>query len=150
ALLSIGHGTLAPSLNFDTPNEHFDFENSPFRVLTAPEPWETPPGGRPRRAAVSSFGFSGTNAHVVLEEYRTGAKSASAASGPVVIALSARTGEQLDSLVENLLAFVEGEPRPDLAGLAHTLQVGREAMEERLAFVAGSLTEVVRGLTAHL
>nr|QLG04868.1 PulG [Streptomyces sp.] len=149
-LLSMRHGTLAPSLNFDTPNEHFDFENSPFRVVTAPEPWETPSGDRPRRAAVSSFGFSGTNAHVVLEEYRAAESGAPAASGPVVIALSARTGEHLDGVVENLLARVEAEPRPGLAALAHTLQVGREAMEERLAFVAGSLPEVVRGLRAHL
>ncbi|WP_414169804.1 SDR family NAD(P)-dependent oxidoreductase [Streptoverticillium reticulum] len=149
-LLSMRHGTLAPSLNFEVPNEHFDFENSPFRVVTAPEPWKTPSGDRPRRAAVSSFGFSGTNAHVVLEEYRAGGRGTPAEPEPVVVLLSARTGEQLDDLAENLLAFVDDEPRPDLARLAHTLQVGREAMEERLAFVAGSLTEVVRGLRAHL
>ncbi|MFI1761426.1 SDR family NAD(P)-dependent oxidoreductase [Streptomyces sp. NPDC020800] len=148
-LLSMRHRTLAPSLNFESPNEHFDFENSSFRVVTAPEPWETPSDGRPRRAAVSSFGFSGTNAHVVLEEYRAGTNSATAGHESVVV-LSARTGEQLDDLAENLLAFINDEPRPDLARLAYTLQVGREAMEERLAFVAGSLSEVVRGLRAHL
>ncbi|OEU94845.1 SDR family NAD(P)-dependent oxidoreductase [Streptomyces oceani] len=149
-LLSMRHGTLVPSLHFDRPNEHFDFESSPFRVVTAAEPWETPSGDRPRRAAVSSFGFSGTNAHVVLEEHRSRARSAPARSGPVVIVLSAKTGEQLDSLAENLLASVEAEPPSDLASLAHTLQVGRAAMEERLAFVADSLPAVVRGLRAHL
>ncbi len=149
-LLSMRHGALAPSLNFTSPNEHFDFETSPFRVVTAPEPWEPPSGDRPRRAAVSSFGFSGTNAHVVLEEYRAPEDEAPAGPEPVVVALSARTGEQLDDLARNLLAFLDDEPRPGLARLAYTLQVGREAMEERLAFVAGSLTEVVSGLRAHL
>ncbi|MFI6847351.1 SDR family NAD(P)-dependent oxidoreductase [Kitasatospora sp. NPDC050467] len=70
ALLSMRHGLLVPSLNFETPNEHFDFAHSPFRVNTRLEPWEPQAGRAPRRAAVSSFGFSGTNAHVVLEEYR--------------------------------------------------------------------------------
>ncbi|MCX5214355.1 SDR family NAD(P)-dependent oxidoreductase [Kitasatospora sp. NBC_00240] len=69
ALLSMRHGRLVPSLHFETPNEHFDFARSPFRVNTRLEPWEPQDGRAPRRAAVSSFGFSGTNAHVVLEEY---------------------------------------------------------------------------------
>ncbi|MEV7775550.1 type I polyketide synthase, partial [Kitasatospora sp. NPDC086791] len=70
ALLSMRHGLLVPSLNFETPNEHFDFDNSPFRVTTRLRPFEPRGDHEPRRAAVSSFGFSGTNAHVVLEEYR--------------------------------------------------------------------------------
>lgn len=69
-LLGMRHGLLAPTLHFETPNEHFDFDHSPFRVNTGLRPWETRSDREPRRAAVSSFGFSGTNAHVVLEEYR--------------------------------------------------------------------------------
>ncbi|MFF2445404.1 type I polyketide synthase, partial [Priestia megaterium] len=69
-LLSMRHGRLVPSLNFETPNEHVDFANSPFHVNTRLRPWEPQRGREPRRAAVSSFGFSGTNAHVVLEGYR--------------------------------------------------------------------------------
>lgn len=69
-LLGMRHGLLAPTLHFETPNEHFDFDHSPFRVNTGLRPWEARSDREPRRAAVSSFGFSGTNAHVVLEEYR--------------------------------------------------------------------------------
>ena len=69
-LLGMRQGVLVPSLYFTTPNGHVDFERSPFRVNTGLRPWRPQDGYRRRRAAVSSFGFSGTNAHVVLEEYR--------------------------------------------------------------------------------
>ncbi|HTY63501.1 MAG TPA: SDR family NAD(P)-dependent oxidoreductase [Acidobacteriota bacterium] len=62
---------LPPSLNFVRPNPNFDFANSPFRVNTELRPWDVKPG-QARRAAVSAFGFGGTNFHVVLEEYIPG------------------------------------------------------------------------------
>ncbi|MGP3781696.1 beta-ketoacyl synthase N-terminal-like domain-containing protein [Bacillus sp. 4A_MP3] len=67
-LLSMKHQQLVPTLHFSTPNEHFDFNDSPLFVNTELKPWET--GGAPRRACVSSFGYSGTNAHLVIEEYQ--------------------------------------------------------------------------------
>lgn len=68
-LLCMNHKTLVPTLNFTTPNEHFEFEHSPLYVNTELKPWETA-DGKPRRACVSSFGYSGTNAHIVIEEYQ--------------------------------------------------------------------------------
>src|SRR5262249_14531975 len=67
-LLAMKHKKLVPSLHFEQPNEHFDFEASPFYVNTEVQDWKSEAGG-PLRAAVSSFGFSGTNAHLVVEEY---------------------------------------------------------------------------------
>ena len=63
--------TLPPSVNFHKPNPNIDFEHMPFFVNTQSQPWEKP-AGEIRRAAVSSFGFGGTNFHVVLEEYVPG------------------------------------------------------------------------------
>ena len=63
--------TLPPSVNFHKPNPNIDFEHMPFFVNTQAQPWEKPVG-EVRRAAVSSFGFGGTNFHVVLEEYVPG------------------------------------------------------------------------------
>jgi acyl transferase domain-containing protein len=62
---------IAPSLNFDRPNPHIDFDKAPFRVNTALRAWEAAPG-QVRRAGVSAFGFGGTNFHMVLEEYVPG------------------------------------------------------------------------------
>ena len=57
---------LPPAIHFDEPNPAIDFETSPFYVNTAPPKWPASDG--PRRAAVSSFGIGGTNAHIVLEQ----------------------------------------------------------------------------------
>jgi 3-oxoacyl-(acyl-carrier-protein) synthase/acyl carrier protein len=69
-LLGMRHGLLVPSLHFETPNELLDADGCPFHVNTSLQFWGARDGHPLRRAAVSSFGFSGTNAHVVLEEYR--------------------------------------------------------------------------------
>ena len=67
AVLCLEHGKLVPSLHYENPNSQVDFAKAGFRVTTEREAWEAP-GDHPRRAAVSSFGLGGTNAHVVLEE----------------------------------------------------------------------------------
>jgi 3-oxoacyl-(acyl-carrier-protein) synthase len=67
-LLALKHKQIPPSLNFEKANEHINFQDSPFYVNTKLTDWK-PADNAPLRAAVSSFGFSGTNAHVVLEEY---------------------------------------------------------------------------------
>ncbi|MFF7995598.1 SDR family NAD(P)-dependent oxidoreductase [Kitasatospora xanthocidica] len=149
-LLGMRHGELVPSLHFERPNEHFDFARSPFRVVTANEPWRAT-AGRPRRAAVSSFGISGTNAHLVVEEYlpRT-ARPATGRPGPALVVLSARNRERLTAYARDLLAWVRERPRTDLADLAHTLQVGRAAMASRLAVVADSTERLAERLEGFL
>lgn len=67
-LLAFKHQLLPPTINFKTLNEHISRKDSPFYINTTLQPWNVTPG-MSRRAAVSSFGFSGTNAHLVLEEY---------------------------------------------------------------------------------
>ena len=68
AILSIYNKKIPPSINFETPNKKINWELSPFVVSTNTEEWKTE--NKLRRAAVSSFGFGGTNFHVILEEYR--------------------------------------------------------------------------------
>ncbi len=68
-LLALREKTLPPTANFTSPGANLAFEESPFRVLARPTPWETRSHEQPRRAAVTSFGFGGINAHVLLEEW---------------------------------------------------------------------------------
>jgi acyl transferase domain-containing protein len=138
-------------------NPHIDFANTPFVVQQALAPWPRPTleiGGTrrelPRIAGVSSFGAGGANAHVVIEEYRATAEAASVWQGPALVVLSARNEERLREYAQRLLSFVEQRPATPLAALAYTLQVGREAMEERLALVAQSLDELAQKLRAYL
>ncbi|MGN4069128.1 SDR family NAD(P)-dependent oxidoreductase, partial [Burkholderia gladioli] len=149
-LLQMRHGQLAPTLHYRTPNEHFDFERSPFFVNTVLQPWPAD-DGRPRRAAVSSFGISGTNAHLVIEEYRPAVPRAGTA-GPVLIVLSAKSAAQLRTQALQLRATLARDPAVglDLASLAFTLQTGRAAFEQRIALVAESREHLVDTLDAWL
>ncbi|MBV7338445.1 polyketide synthase dehydratase domain-containing protein [Chloroflexi bacterium TSY] len=254
ALLALKHKKLPPSLHFEQPNEHIDFENSPLYVNTELRDWKTE--SAPRRAAVSSFGFSGTNAHLVLEEYQplaVNSEQLAVNSEPQVIVLSAKDEERLREYAHKLLVYlsasapnavtqeldatvgtqtvqytlremvadilgvdmteIESEqafaecgldavqlsrlqtmveervgcdlpstlltagasvasiaqhiaslglvaPKgkyaphpqtvPSLASIAYTLQVGREAMAQRLAFVTSSVTDMKQKLTAYV
>ncbi|WP_158549188.1 beta-ketoacyl synthase N-terminal-like domain-containing protein [Lysobacter silvisoli] len=158
-VLALKHRQLPPAASFERLNPHIDLSDSPFVVNTALKPWpENAKGGR--SAVVSSFGFSGTNAHLVLEAAPVRDTTAAAGrdvapAGPALIPLSARTPEQLrqraQSLAEALaqgLAARVGDDAPSLHDVAYTLQAGREAMEERCALVAHTLDELEARLRA--
>jgi len=151
ALLSLSHRTLVPTLHVTKESPRFDFGSSPFFVSRETRSWDVA-AGRRRRAAVSSFGFSGTNAHLVVEEYphEPAPERSVPGDGPAVVPLSARTEEQLLERVRDLSAFLRtAGDSIALADVAYTLQVGREAMEERLAFVVGSVGELAEGLARY-
>src|SRR5262249_7302858 len=159
-LLSMQHRTLVPSLNVTKETSRFDFQNSPFYIVQAKQQWEAAAGSL-RRAAVSSFGFSGTNAHLGIEEYSAPAKQAVpfCENTAFLVPLSARTAEQLRQRAQDLLEFIQASQcghaadqltlslKPvDLAAVAYTLQIGREAMEERLGFVVSSVDQLAEKL----
>jgi amino acid adenylation domain-containing protein len=162
-LLQMQHGRLVPSLHADVPNPQIDFERSPFVLQRALAPWPRPrfdagDGLRehPRIGGVSSFGAGGANAHVIVEESPTADEDTSGgvvvdALRPALIVLSARTGDALRRRALRLAdAIASGRCREsDLAALAYTLQIGREAMPHRMAFSAASLESVRRTLEAY-
>ncbi|PQZ52885.1 hypothetical protein CQ050_30585, partial [Achromobacter sp. MYb9] len=151
-LLQMRHKRLVKSLHAEPLNPRIDLEGSPFYVVNEERVWEAPVDetGRalPRRAGVSSFGFGGVNAHVVLEEYEAPAPSQLEVHSPAVVVLSARTGEQLRAQAGQLRAHLDRR-EVDLASLAYTLQVGREALGMRLALVVNSVAELTRKLLAY-
>ena len=144
-LLQMRHRKLLPSLH----------ANSPFRVPPQVEEWQANnvAGARvPRRAAINAIGSAGTNAHIILEEYETSpsfpdttAREPSARIFPV----SARTQEQLKTAVIRLREFLTTTlARED--DVAHTLQLGRQSFDHRVAVVASSREELVGKLTCFL
>ncbi|MCU1347781.1 MAG: polyketide synthase, partial [Acidobacteria bacterium] len=143
-LLAMRHKVLPPSINFQQLNGHIPLAASPFYVNTEKREW-LQEGSAPRRAAVSSFGFSGTNAHVVIEEYAEASRGGSpVAIGPTLIVLSAKNRDRLVAQAAQLLAAVEAGrfAESELPAIAYTLQVGREAMECRLGIVVRSLADL--------
>ena len=148
-LLQMQHRTLVPSIHCDEINPYIRLEDTPFFIVREKRPWTRIADGRggeyPLRAGVSSFGFGGVNSHVVLEEYAA-TQSGDSVDALQMIVLSARTAERLGEQARQLLHWITRNDARDLAGIAYTLQVGREAMEHRLAMTVASIEE----LTAKL
>ncbi|MEM7581623.1 MAG: type I polyketide synthase, partial [Cyanobacteria bacterium P01_A01_bin.80] len=143
AILALKHKQIPPSLHFEQPNPHIDFDNSPFYVNTKLSHWET--NGTPRRAGVSSFGFGGTNAHVILEEAPT--IEASSPSRPYqLLLLSAKTSTALDSATVQLGDYLEQNPDITLPDVAYTLQVGRRDFDYRRVVICQDLDDAVKSL----
>ncbi|SFJ89257.1 type I polyketide synthase [Thermoflavimicrobium dichotomicum] len=161
-LLQMKHRQLVPSLHSDKLNPNIDFEDTPFFVQQKLTEWKRPLVQRngeireyPRIAGISSFGAGGSNAHVVIEEYVPEEEAQHGSSTfpmPAIIVLSAKTEKQLQEQVRRLLTAIEEERFTDshLANIAYTLQVGREAMDERLAIIVESIQELQEKMKGFL
>jgi len=138
AVMTLYHRSIPPSLHFTSPNPRIDFHGGPFYVITEVKEWEA--AAHPRRAAISSFGLGGTNAHAVLEE-APGSDAAPAPSrDPQLLILSARTPAGLERLTDDLGRFLKECP-VHLPDVAYTLQAGRRALPFRRAITVTSIPE---------
>ncbi|MFC4536712.1 type I polyketide synthase [Sphaerisporangium dianthi] len=141
-------GVLPPTLHADEPSGHVDWSAGAVELLTRPRPW--PGAGRPRRAAVSSFGISGTNAHVILEAVPE-EEPGRAADEPELVPwpVSARSAEALRDQLARLAARVDADPRPRREDVAYTL-ARRAAFEHRAVILdgPGQRTEIAGTVTA--
>jgi amino acid adenylation domain-containing protein len=151
-VMALHHRLIPPSLHFETPNPAIDFENSPFYVNTRLTPWTG--NGHPLRAGVSSFGIGGTNAHVILEEWKTVQETQPDAGQKQLILLSAKSEPALHRLAANLARRLAENPAGtlgpinSLADIAYTLQVGRKRLEYRAALAASDSDELIAQLSA--
>ncbi|KAG9576842.1 hypothetical protein KCV01_g17255, partial [Aureobasidium melanogenum] len=153
ALLAMRARRIPANVHFEELNPYIDLKGSPFYIAGHTTDWVAPRREGvevPRIAGVSSFGFGGANAHVVLEEYRSVASSVSP-SRERVFPLSARDPQRVADYVRRMLEHVARDPDIDLDRLAFTLQVGRDVMASRVAVVASdraSLLEAWRAVLA--
>ncbi|HJD82311.1 MAG TPA: type I polyketide synthase, partial [Kitasatospora aureofaciens] len=152
-VMAMRHGVLPPTLHVDEPTPHVDWSSGAVELLTEAREW--PRTGRPRRTAVSSFGVSGTNAHVILEEAPAAeeapatAQPESTTPSPVVPwALSARTPAALRAQAQRLRAAIEAHPEWEPAEVAGSLLSGRSVFEQRAVVIGESRTELLNGLSA--
>ncbi len=143
ASLALARERLPPSIHFKRANPIIAFAESPFSVHDQLQDW--PRAQWPRLAGVSSFGVGGTNAHVVLQEPPLQAPT-SAAQGAQCLRLSARTAQALDRMADELAQWLQAHPAANLADVAHTLDVGRSALAQRLCVVAGDAHQAAEAL----
>ena len=155
-VLSLQHKTLPPQLHFHTPNPAL--MPAAIQIPTQATPW--PGTARPRMAGINSFGFSGTNAHLIVAEAPPRNQGAAPLSHPVpeIFSLSATSRPALLALAKKYSGFVTdlqtraGEPatKPALADICLTAALGRSHFRERLAIVADDLAQLQAGLGAFL
>ncbi|MGV9884779.1 type I polyketide synthase [Streptomyces sp. NPDC003379] len=147
------HGVVPKTLHVDEPTPHVDWSAGAVELVTENRAW--PETGRPRRAAVSSFGISGTNAHVVLEQAPTERPAAEPADEPTTDtpggvlpwALSAKSAAGLRGQAARLREFAATAQASD-ADIAWTLLSGRSAMEHRAVITGATREELLCGLDA--
>ncbi len=166
------HGVLPKSLHADEVSSFVDWSAGAVEVLSEARPWEE--NGHPRRAGISSFGVSGTNAHIIIEQpaseqpaseklepeqlepersvsERSGPEAAEPApqtDGPVVPWLvTARSEKALKAQAERLVAAVEAGDAGTV-DVAHSLVTGRAALEERAVVVGAGRDELLTALTS--
>ena len=149
-ILSLEHELLPQHLHFRDPSPHIPWERLALEVVQEATPWER--NGRPRIAGVSSFGFSGTNAHVILEEAPAQVAPAEIGQGAVppdqadqpgnrrfsVLPLSARTPAALMQIADHYRSWLGAHPEATLADVCFTAGVGRAHFEHRAALVVNS------------
>ncbi|NUT95287.1 MAG: SDR family NAD(P)-dependent oxidoreductase, partial [Saccharothrix sp.] len=146
-VMALRHGVLPRTLHVAEPTRKVDWSAGAVELLTDAVEW--PAGDRPRRAAVSSFGMSGTNAHVIIEE-PPATEVVAAAEGPAVVpwVLSARTEPGLRDQARRLLDHVEAHPDQDIAAIGRSLATTRVTFDHRTAVVGADRDELVAALIA--
>ncbi|RZS32687.1 acyl transferase domain-containing protein [Herbihabitans rhizosphaerae] len=144
---AIRHGTLPSTLHVDQPSSKIDWTEGAVELLAESREW--PALDRPRRAAVSSFGISGTNAHVIIEQAdpepvsEVDGRPDGRTAGPVPVVLSARTTDAIAGQAARL-STVDAEP----LDIGYSTATTRAALEHRAAVVAANRDELATALEA--
>ncbi len=150
AVMAMREGVLPKSLHIDAPSSKVEWETGQIELLSEERPWEQ--GGGPRRAAVSSFGISGTNAHLVLEgppEAKSPEREGEGSEPPAIpIAISAKSERALGEQAERLRSHIEANPDLDPTDLAYSLATTRTAFEHRAVAVGKEREELLQALAA--
>ncbi|MCQ8836661.1 ketoacyl-synthetase C-terminal extension domain-containing protein, partial [Streptomyces malaysiensis] len=157
-VLAMRHGVLPQTLHVDEPSPHVDWSTGAVSLLTEQVEW--PETGRPRRAGISSFGISGTNAHTIIEQAPEASGFPVEELEPRELSalpwlLSAKDGQALRAQAARLATHLRAHADTSAADLAFSLATSRAALEQRAAFITtdretflAALDEVARGESA--
>jgi acyl transferase domain-containing protein/acyl carrier protein len=149
--LALKHAEIPGNLHFQEPNPHIPFDELPLRVQTKLSPWPSESGGLPL-AGVSSFGFGGTNAHVVLQqapESRTAIRAAADSKSCCLLPLSARSPEALQAVARSYRQFL-ATSELSLHDICYSASARRSHHDYRLAVTGDSPQQISEGLEAFL
>ncbi|WP_420000099.1 type I polyketide synthase [Streptomyces boninensis] len=146
-VMAMRHGVLPHTLHVAEPSPHVDWSDGTVRLLTEQRDW--PSDGHPRRAGVSAFGISGTNAHVILE-HAPAEEPAAAPSAPALLPLpvSAKSESALRDQAARLLSHLDAHPGLSPADIGFSLLTGRATLDHRALVLADDSAALRGGLAA--
>jgi malonyl CoA-acyl carrier protein transacylase len=146
-ILSLQHQAIPPHLHLKQLNPYISLEGTPFSIPTELQPW--PVGSQPRFAGISSFGFGGTNAHLILEEAPPAPVVATENSPPLhLLTLTAKSESALQQMAQQYGEFLAANPNCSLADICFTANTRRSQFEHRLGVVADSVGRMRQQLQA--
>ena len=147
ALLILQHGEIPPNLHFNSPNSHIPWKQLPIRVPIQHMSW--PAYAKKRVVGVSSFGFSGTNSHIVMESAPEIAEQKARFERPMhLLSLSAKNRKALDQLVLRYISHLERHPDLSVGSVCFSANSGRQHQSHRLAVIGTNLSELKSNLNA--
>ncbi|MDY7007684.1 MAG: type I polyketide synthase [Cyanobacteriota bacterium] len=154
-VLQLQHQQIAPNLHFQQPSPYINWSELPLKVPTQAIPWQV--NGQPRIGGVSSFGFSGTNAHVILQEAPTESNKEQATGKSKddlersvhLLTLSAKTETALGELVNNYQNYLTTHAELEVTDICYSANIGRSHFNHRLAVVAPDTQELVEKLRQY-
>jgi acyl transferase domain-containing protein/acyl carrier protein len=140
-ILALQHKEIPAHLHIQELNPHIEWQAMPIKVTIERTPWLV--GDKPRLAGINSFGFSGTNAHVILGEAPVQIPTPVEPERPTyILSLAAKTEPALKQLVQQFEQHLAAHPEEQLADVSYTVNTGRAQFQHRLAMVAGSMDRV--------
>lgn len=146
-ILSLQHKIIPPNLHFKNINPKINLEAIPAKIITSPTAWDSPEGVL-RKAGVSSFGFTGTNAHVIIEEAPVIPINKAAERTHHMLTLSATTQMSLERFILSFGKFLDTTTE-HLADIAYTMNAGRNHFPFRIAVIAKDIEELKKKLASH-
>ena len=146
--LMFQHKQIPAQIDYDKPNLDLDLESSPFAIQTQPTEWSF---DKPRIAAVSSFGFGGTNSHMIISEYINSQEQEKKVniSEPYILNLSAKSPESLLAYKERFVSYLS-KTNDSLNSIVYTLQQRRENFDYRLAISCHNKKQAIKKLQSDI
>ena len=147
-LLAFRHSEIPPHLHFKTPNPYIPWDSPPIEVVTRRRPW--PEHARGPIAGLSSFGFSGTNAHIILQGPPEAERTPPAAARPSrLLVLSAKTNRALEELAGNYVRYLDQRLSEPIGDVCFTANTGRSHFNCRLAVIGMTAEDLHQGLHSY-
>ncbi len=138
-IMALKNEVIPPSINFINPNKEIKMIDSPLYINTKPISW--PVKDKPRMFALSNFGMSGTNAHIVLQEYKDERENIKSETKQI-ITISNKTYEGFMESISEFIHYSEVNPEVNLESLAYTINTGRGHYDYRLALIVEDVKEL--------